>query len=279
LMLRPRDMAKIGCLYLHDGAWKGEQLLPEDWVEVSTTRQIETRGLMNAAEDDGYGYLWWIDSFGGFSAHGYGGQYIIVLPSLDMVIVFTGGLPDPQFPVPNQLVQSYLIPAALGVEPLTGSTPASQALADHIRAIEQGESVRAPLPEIAQEISGKTFLISEGATLVPYNAFTLTFTEGDTYQNDTRWPGDLTFSVTGSLNHAFFLNQVAFPGPPPLDLLLPLRGYWQDNVTFIEEYMQNLNTDINLITQKYTFKGDNVTIDVSTSMGLYSGQVTGEVVE
>ncbi len=41
---------------------------------------------MNAAEDDGYGYYWWIDSFSGFSAHGHGGQYIFVLPELDMIV-------------------------------------------------------------------------------------------------------------------------------------------------------------------------------------------------
>ena len=112
LALRPRDMAKFGYLYLHRGQWDGEQLVPEEWVESATTKHIETKGLMNAAEDDGYGYLWWIDSFGGYSAHGYSGQYIFVLPDLDMVVVFTAGLEEADFPIPHELLKTYLIPAA-----------------------------------------------------------------------------------------------------------------------------------------------------------------------
>jgi hypothetical protein len=57
-----------------------------------------------------------------------------------------------------------------------------------------------------------------------------------------------------------------------------LRGYWQDEVTFIEEYMQDLNTSIDLITEKFTFDGDQVTIEYSSSMGLFSGQATAELV-
>jgi len=276
LMLRPRDMAKIGYLYLHQGEWNGAQVLPKEWVKSSTTKHIETTGLMNAAEDDGYGYLWWIDSFGGYSAHGFGGQYIFVLPRLDMVIVFTAGLPDPLFPVPNQLVRSYVIPAAQATGPLTSKAPAFQSLQSRILSIQQGDPSPLPLPKIAEEISGKTFRIKEEPHVGWFDAVTLTFTGDGTYQNESLWPGSQKFIITGSLNQVFHLNQTIFPGPPAVELLLPLRGHWQDDVTFVEQYMQNLNTDIDLITQKYTFAGDTVTIDASSSMGLFSGQVIGE---
>jgi hypothetical protein len=272
-------MAKIGYLYLHDGEWNGKQLLPKEWVETSTSKHIQTKGLMNAAEDDGYGYLWWIDSFGGYSAHGFGGQYIFVIPSLDMVIVFTGGLPDSLFPLPSQLVKSYLIPAARATKPLAPNAQAVQSLASRFQAIEQGEQSNAPLPQIAQVISGKTFRITQRTTLESFDAVTLTFTGGATYQNETQWPGDQRFMVTGSLNQAFHINQTTFPGPPAQDLLLPLRGQWQNETTFIEEYMRDLNTDIDVITQKYTFSGDKVTIDVSSRIGLFSGQLIGEMVK
>ena len=106
LILRPRDMAKLGYLYLHNGQWNGKQIVPAEWVQASTTRHMETKGLMNAAEDDGYGYYWWIDSFGGYSAHGFGGQYIFVLPKLDMVVVFTGGTCRSRFPSPAPVGQN-----------------------------------------------------------------------------------------------------------------------------------------------------------------------------
>jgi len=220
--------------------------------------------------------LWWIDSFGGYSAHGFGGQYIFVLPRLDMVIVFTAGLPDPLFPVPNQLVRSYVIPAAQATGPLTSKAPAFQSLQSRIQAIQQGDPSPLPLPKIAEEISGKTFRIKEEPHVGWFDAVTLTFTGDGTYQNESLWPGSQKFIITGSLNQVFHLNQTIFPGPPAVELLLPLRGHWQDDVTFVEQYMQNLNTDIDLITQKYTFAGDTVTIDASSSMGLFSGQVIGE---
>jgi len=279
LMLRPRDMAKFGYLYLQHGEWNGTQLLPEEWVQASTSKHIETKGLMNAAEDDGYGYLWWIDSFGGYSAHGFGGQYVFVLPSLDMVIVFTSGLPVSLFATPNQLVRNYLIPAAKATGPLPPNTPASQSLAKRIQAIEQGEPSDAPLPEVARQISGKTFRIVQKPYAGMYDAFTLTFTEGDTYQNEIQWPDNQRILFTGSLNQVFHLNQVTFPASPPLDLLLPLRGHWQDEATFVEEYIQNLNTDIELVTEKFTFAGDKVTIDATMGVSLDSVRVTGEMVK
>ena len=80
LALRPRDLAKFGFLYLHQGQWDDSQLLPKEWVAASTSKHMETKGLINAAEDDGYGYLWWIDSFGGYSAHGFGGPVYLRAP-------------------------------------------------------------------------------------------------------------------------------------------------------------------------------------------------------
>jgi CubicO group peptidase (beta-lactamase class C family) len=279
LTLRPRDMAKFGYLFLHHGEWNGTQLLPAEWVETSTSKHIETKGLMNAAEDDGYGYLWWIDSFGGYSAHGFGGQYIFVLPQLDMVVVFTGGLPVSLFPTPNKFVRTYLIPAAKTTGPLTPNSQASQLLTNRIQAIEKGEPSDAPLPEIAQRISGKTFRAAQIPPVETYETFTLTFTGDGTYQNEIQFPGDQRILFTGSLNQVFHLNQVRYPGPPAQDLLIPLRGYWQDEVTFIEEYIQNLNTDIDLMTDKYTFEGDKVTVETSSSMGDYSFQMIWEMVK
>ena len=279
LALRPRDMAKFGYLYLQHGRWNGTQLLPEEWVQASTSKHIETKGLMNAAEDDGYGYLWWIDSFGGFSAHGYGGQYIFVLPALDMVIVFTSGLPVSLFPTPNQLVRNYLLPAAKASGPLPSDPQASQALADRIQVIEQGEPSEAVLPEIARQISGKTFQITQKPYAAMYDAITLTFTDGDTYQYEVEWPGGEKISATGSLKHEFHLNQVMYPATPPIELLIPLRGYWQDETTFVQEYIQNLNTDIELVTEKFTFTGDRVSIEATPGVSLETVRVSGEMVK
>ena len=59
LRLRPRDLAKFGSLYLHDGRWRGRQVLPSDWVRESTRRHLPLRSPVSAFGTHGYGYQWW----------------------------------------------------------------------------------------------------------------------------------------------------------------------------------------------------------------------------
>lgn len=282
LMLRSPDLLKLGYLYLHQGRWNETQVLPEEWVAASTTKHFETTGLMNAAEDDGYGYLWWIDGWGGYSAHGVGGQYIFVLPKLDMVAVFTGGLPDPLFPTPHQLVKSYLIPAAqAGEQPLPPNAQAFQALASQIQDIEHPERPIAPLPDIVLHISGKTFQLTQA---VPAGAWpqsiTFTFDRGNTYQSKTLWPSNQTVIITGGMNNVFHFNPVTFKGlQQSEDVLIAIRGYWQDDHTFVEEFIRDVNSDIALVTQKSTFTGDRVTIECKSSMEPFTLQASGEIMK
>lgn len=87
LWLTPRDMLKLGILYLQQGQWQGEQLLPSGWVQHMTSRQAKS-----PAGD--YGYYFWLrqqDGVSYYTAEGDGGQYIAVFPTLDMVLVLTQG--------------------------------------------------------------------------------------------------------------------------------------------------------------------------------------------
>ncbi|MEO6124723.1 MAG: serine hydrolase [Ilumatobacteraceae bacterium] len=97
-----RDFARFGALYLHDGECDGQRLLPEGWVDYS--RAV-------ASVDDnpphfGYGSHWWIwpDFDGSVAAHGYEGQYIIVVPDRDLVVVQLSKVPtDVRPPLVDQL--------------------------------------------------------------------------------------------------------------------------------------------------------------------------------
>jgi CubicO group peptidase (beta-lactamase class C family) len=89
--LRPRDMMKFGLLYLNNGQWDGQQLVPANWVKESTQPHIYPSPTL------GYGYFWWTRNFrwkektvSSFFAWGYGGQYIIVIPELQLNIVMSG---------------------------------------------------------------------------------------------------------------------------------------------------------------------------------------------
>lgn len=86
-----RDFARFGFLYLRDGMWDGLRLLPEGWVDYARTPTFQQDGVDN----NRYGAHWWLD-FGGtgsFSANGYDGQYTIIVPDLDLIIVRHGATP------------------------------------------------------------------------------------------------------------------------------------------------------------------------------------------
>lgn len=110
LWLRPRDMAKMGFLYLNGGRWKDKQIVSEDWVRESTKQQVPYFG---------YGYQWWLRTFrlrdhltSGYTAQGLGGQFILVLPELKMVAVFTGWNMGALTEQPFDMLQRYMLPAA-----------------------------------------------------------------------------------------------------------------------------------------------------------------------
>ena len=83
------DMAKLGELYLNNGVWEGEQVVPQEWVQDSTTVQFDRQ---SGSAD--YGYQWWVRTFGNnnynaYFAQGHYGQYIFVVPELELVVVMT----------------------------------------------------------------------------------------------------------------------------------------------------------------------------------------------
>ena len=128
LYLTPKDMAKFGYLYLHDGVWEGEQVVPADWVEISTQEYIP------ANLQDGYGYQWWIDDAGYYMALGYRGQFIFVLPELDMIVVIVSDQDDGDYEVPEILLTSYILPA-VSETPLSENPEAYGLLEEKIEEI------------------------------------------------------------------------------------------------------------------------------------------------
>lgn len=103
--MRPRDMLKIGQLFLDRGTWQGRRIVSADWIEESTRPHVQSAagsGSRLGSDDgkdgaarDGYGYQWWTRTvrnppFDHYFATGNGGQKIFVLPHFDMIVVFTG---------------------------------------------------------------------------------------------------------------------------------------------------------------------------------------------
>jgi len=79
---------KIGQMFLDGGVYQGARVVPQHWVDQSTLPQISTLGAVPYGSD--YGFLWWVGGGAGrdfYFANGYGGQFILVDPDLDLVVV------------------------------------------------------------------------------------------------------------------------------------------------------------------------------------------------
>ncbi len=123
LKLTPRDMAKFGYLYLNGGTWSGDQIVSAAWVrESGVYRTLFDPESPDDCETLGYGYLWWLRPQGpheSMIAVGYGGQFVYVIPALDIVVVMTGiisGAPedfkDNRMLCRFNLVEDFIVPAA-----------------------------------------------------------------------------------------------------------------------------------------------------------------------
>lgn len=109
LSIRTEDIAKFGQLYLQKGAWEGKQLVPASWVETATARQTSNGSNPESDWDQGYGYQFWRCRHGAYRGDGAFGQYCVVLPEQDAVVVITSGVRDMQAVL--NLVWEKLLPA------------------------------------------------------------------------------------------------------------------------------------------------------------------------
>ena len=119
LFMNPLDLAKIGMLYLQDGVWDGQRILPPGWAKEATSRIVDHTAASPASP--GYGYQWWrydrrgVDIWAG---NGFGGQFLIVVPSHNIVAVvnswniFGGRVPGVLGPAMDAVLTAAGVPPA-----------------------------------------------------------------------------------------------------------------------------------------------------------------------
>jgi CubicO group peptidase (beta-lactamase class C family) len=274
LRIRTEDMAKFGQLYLQRGMWNGEQILPASWVDEATTASVlqapELPDSVRAASDwlQGYGYQFWRCRHHAFRADGAFGQFIIVMPDQDAVVVITSESADMQGEL--NLVWQYLLPAMQeGAIPENREIEAR--LRDKLTALALPLPERAAAPSPAAVVSGKTYSIAPNDRGIESLSFqfmndtcavtmtaegtdvTIAFAEGNWNVGETSRRGPYLLATA----------KAAYVGLPPLRIA---GAYgWDDERTLrlVLRYIESPHTEILLCR----FDGATIAVTMLNSIG------------
>ncbi|MEO7274364.1 MAG: serine hydrolase [Vicinamibacterales bacterium] len=226
--LYPRDLAKLGYLYLHGGAWKGRQIVPRDWVTLSITPPPGAR-----TEPGGFGVEWGATAGANgrqFGGTGRGGQSLIVWPDLDMIVVSTAGGNAGQ-------IASLVRKAVTSDSPLADNAAGQAQLRASIAAAITAPTptTRAAQPATAAAISGKVYSFPVNPSRL--DSLALTFAADGTARVDLTYYGE-------PLRVPIGLDGVYQVGPyGPFRLPAGATGAWTSDNEFLLDlnFIANIN--------------------------------------
>jgi CubicO group peptidase (beta-lactamase class C family) len=248
LHLKPADAAKLGFLWLNNGVWDGKQVISAKWVKDSVKYHSDF------GNGDGYGYGWWLWK-SGYGAEGRGGQAVKVEPSMNVIVVTTGG----GFDYDTEIDQ-HLVGAVVDLEtPLPANPEGVAKLAAAVDELAQPD-VPQPviaLPDAAKAISGKTYVFEPNAANLESMSLEL---------ND---------SSEAVIHLKYFGSDQVLTSPVGLDgIFRPAaqgelyRGHWADAQTFILEIY-----DVGTQTIQLHFEDDKVTIQLPVMGVSFEGKI------
>ncbi len=224
LQVRTEDLARFGQLYLQQGEWQGQQLIPADWVREATSLQTTNGTSPTSDWNQGYGYQFWLSRHNAYRGDGAFGQYCLVLPDQDAVVVITSGVRDMQGVL--NLVWDKLLPA-FNDAPL----PEDEAAEHELQTLLAGLTMTLPVGEshvpMESKVSGQWYKFPENDRGI--DAMSLAF-DGDTATLRVR-QGDVETSTPVGLgrwpaSQTGFANGINNILGAPDDPLMSAAGAW-----------------------------------------------------
>jgi CubicO group peptidase (beta-lactamase class C family) len=269
LRLTPHDAAKLGYLYLRDGVWEGQRLLPEGWVDAATQPADGPQ-----PPDIGCGYLWWL-SPDRYAAHGRGGQRIVVVPEQEIVMVVTagGGLSAPDInELLSSFISSYILPACKSTTPLAANSDAVatlQARVEQAAAVPPFEPLPLPpIPQTAQRVSGRSYALQDNWLAMTHMTLTM-YPPDETGVRIITEGGPLG---TPEWEWRAGLDDVPRMYPGRYNLPALAKGNWTDDKTFflqVDEIGNNFQWELTL-----TFEGDSLTVTMVDTGGFLTEPIS-----
>lgn len=229
LFMTPRDMAAFGLMYLNGGYWNGKQIVPASWVQESTRNQMQ-----GVEADDGYGYWWWRDLTGdiGYRASGWGGQHVLVLPGLDMVLAANFGDPDGF----HKLFEGFDF-SEIGGCPLPPNPEATEELEALVSSIQHPAPTPVPEhPPLADHLSGRIFNLTGTDGVSPYDTISFDFDRPDRAWV-TLGAKDSAHRLAIGLDGLYRSTPTGSSGRMPRDNRIALRGRWTGDHSFAMDWI------------------------------------------
>ena len=285
MWLKPEDMAKLGLLYLQQGLWDGKQIVPVSWVLDSLTPHAYPKNyvkiLDESGEEDkelttinwqaanivhpfsgGYGYQWWLDKNGSYTALGVSGQYIMVIPEENLVVVVTSSSSGLGVFFPGKILDKFILPAIKSDQKLQENNEAYVALQSEAgppELINQND-IEPELPVHALKISGITYQLESNN--FNYNNFRLIFDRELNYASFA-----YTAKESDSVEFRVGLDGVYQFSDTDLGQFAA-RGRWSSSDKFEIEFQHigySSSTRFGL-----TYEGDNIVVDEIGIVGSYT---------
>lgn len=168
MWLRTEDIAKFGQLYLNKGVWEEKQLLPVQWIKEATGYQIDNTGD-NPDMDwcQGYGYQFWRCCHGAYRGDGAYGQFCIVMPEQDMVLVTTAGMCNTGKPM--EAIWKHLLPGV--TDKVLSEDRNTVKLKEKLASLQVLLPLGSSKSEQAVEIEGKKFTLDKNTSEFDYISF------------------------------------------------------------------------------------------------------------
>ncbi|HAH25948.1 MAG TPA: serine hydrolase, partial [Prolixibacteraceae bacterium] len=233
LRMKTENLAKFGQLYLQKGKWNGKQVLSEKWIAEATSKQIEN-GKNDSSWGYGYGYQFWLNPPGGYRADGAFGQFSMVLPEQDAVVVITSESIDTKTTM--QLVWEGLVPAMTNAT-LPDSSIENKQLRNDLKGLKYDPPKQGTRSPIANKISGKEFQLENNQ----FNTKSVSFKfKGDQCIFTLKEDGKPDIVITNGMNYWIREGNLK-PAPHSLfslrridfDSIVAASATWQDEKTLL----------------------------------------------
>jgi hypothetical protein len=245
LFMLPLDMAKFGYLFLNGGVWEGQQVVPADWVEESTTNKLD--GISGTL----YGYWWWLNDDGWYHASGWGGQSISVSQDLEVVVAVTASDRQAAYDLFLEFVEPWL-ESAETLEPDPGS---AERLARVIEELaDPAPEPVAFMPALAGEIAGRKYVMEWNEMGTESVAFAFKNNDTCVLRLETTM-GD--YDLVAGLDNVYRLNDVEV-GAMPEGNRRALKAYWADETT-LHVSSREIGNPVYSETD-FVFSGDEVDV-------------------